>query len=105
MGVRGVLCPCGASGTRAARGQVTADSLLGHIIGQTAAAGARCWRGASAVEKRAETACFTEDYYAVMRFQALSLGDVTMRSVQLPGMPLAKAKRGLSCWMCPGWCL
>lgn len=51
VGVGGVLCSCGASGAWAAGGQVTADSLLGHIIGQAAAAGARCWRGASAVEK------------------------------------------------------
>lgn len=55
MGVRGVLCPRGASSTRAAGGQVTADSLLGHIIGQAAAAGARCRWGASAIERRAES--------------------------------------------------
>lgn len=43
-----------------------------------------------------QTACFTEEYYAVVRFQTFSFGDVTLRNVQLPGMSLAKAKRGLS---------
>lgn len=30
-----------------------------------------------------QTACFTEDYYAVLRFLFLSLRDVTMRNVHL----------------------
>lgn len=52
VGVRGVLCPRGAGGTRAAGGQVSADSLLGHIIGQATAAGAGCWWRASVVGRR-----------------------------------------------------
>lgn len=91
VGVRGVLCPCGAGGTRAAGGQVTADSLLGHIIGQAAAAGAGCWWGASAVERRADSMFYCH-YYAVMTFWAFSLGDVTMRSVQLLACHLPKLR-------------
>lgn len=89
VGVRGVLCPCGACSTRAAGGQVTADSLFGHVIGQAAAAGARCWRGASVKE---QTVFFTEDHSAEMRSQALSPGAVSTRNVQLPGLPLAEAE-------------
>lgn len=35
---------------------------------------------------------YTEGHSAVMRGQALSLRDVTMRNVQMPDLPLAKAE-------------
>lgn len=47
-----------------------------------------------------QTACFT-----VITMQAFSLGDVTMRSVQLLACHLPKLRDDLSCWMCPAKCL
>lgn len=87
MGVRGVLCPCGAGGTRAAGGQVTADSLLGHIIGQAAAAGAGCWWGASAVERRADSMFYCHYYAGLLPWRCHH------EECPTAGMPLAKAKR------------
>lgn len=95
VGMRGVLCPCGACSTRAAGGEVTADSLLGHVIGQAAAAGARCWRGAPVKE---QTACFTEGSQC-----RDEIPGPLPRNVPLPGLPLAEAgPAGCSLASCTG---
>lgn len=49
LGVGRVLHPRGARGAGAARGQVSADWLLGHVVGQAGAAGAGRRGGAPAV--------------------------------------------------------
>ena len=54
-----VLHPHRACGAGPAWRQVSADGLLGHIVGQAGAACAGCWRGASAVGEE-ETAFYPE---------------------------------------------
>lgn len=59
VGVGRVLHPHGARGARPALRQVSADRLLGHVVGQAGAARARRRRGASAVREE-ETLYFTQ---------------------------------------------
>lgn len=66
LGVGRVLHPCGARGTRAARGQVSADWLLGHVVGQAGAAGAGRRRGAPVVAGRRNNAFYPNTKYPVL---------------------------------------